>query len=343
MCIRCSGIHRSLGVHITFVRSVSIDEWKEKQVENMVRWGNKRANEYWEAGVPEDYYIPDENDNVGQMERWIRDKYEKGKFKAKAQPKSISRAIDLTVPIPQVMAQASSSAAAAPPSKAEGGSGKKKEAAAAAAASAAPSASLDPFGGMGGGGGGGGASSLPAQKIKAPAAPAAAAAAADPFDLLGFDAVPVTPRTQAVNAAAAADPFGFSFLSAPSTSAAPAGGQGGASAPAPQPQPASKTADIMALFSSAPPPQQQQQQQYAAASAASALHHQMGPLAGALGGLSLGSSAAPAAVNPFSQMPLPGAHPLAITPAPTVAAPPPQQQQQQKATAADPFAEFSAF
>ena len=69
MCIRCSGIHRNLGVHISFVRSVSLDEWKASQVENMVRWGNRRANEYWEAGVPEDYYIPDENDPVQQVER----------------------------------------------------------------------------------------------------------------------------------------------------------------------------------------------------------------------------------------------------------------------------------
>ncbi|KAI8393278.1 uncharacterized protein BYT42DRAFT_550514 [Radiomyces spectabilis] len=77
MCIRCSGIHRSLGTHISKVKSVDLDTWIPDQVENMVKWGNERANKYWEAN------LKDKRPSEHNMEMWIRAKYEQKRWAMK--------------------------------------------------------------------------------------------------------------------------------------------------------------------------------------------------------------------------------------------------------------------
>ncbi|KAL1529739.1 hypothetical protein AB1Y20_000675 [Prymnesium parvum] len=40
LCLRCAGVHRSFGVHISYVRSCALDEWSEAQRAVMRRLGN---------------------------------------------------------------------------------------------------------------------------------------------------------------------------------------------------------------------------------------------------------------------------------------------------------------
>ncbi|KAI8333087.1 hypothetical protein BC941DRAFT_120178 [Chlamydoabsidia padenii] len=70
VCIRCSGIHRSMGTHISKVKSVDLDSWIPSQIESMEKWGNERANMYWEAN------LKDNKPNESNMDMWIRSKYE---------------------------------------------------------------------------------------------------------------------------------------------------------------------------------------------------------------------------------------------------------------------------
>ncbi|KAK9152261.1 hypothetical protein Syun_010570 [Stephania yunnanensis] len=69
ICMQCSGIHRSLGVHISKVRSATLDTWLPEQVAFIQSMGNEKANKYWEAELPPKY------DRVG-IENFIRAKYE---------------------------------------------------------------------------------------------------------------------------------------------------------------------------------------------------------------------------------------------------------------------------
>lgn len=74
MCIRCAGIHRNLGVHISRVKSVNLDSWTAEQMESIQKWGNKRAKEHYECYLPADFVLP-QGDSA--METLIRNKYER--------------------------------------------------------------------------------------------------------------------------------------------------------------------------------------------------------------------------------------------------------------------------
>ena len=47
LCLDCSATHRSMGVHTTFVRSVDLDEWTQRQIDAMRLGGNQNATTYF--------------------------------------------------------------------------------------------------------------------------------------------------------------------------------------------------------------------------------------------------------------------------------------------------------
>lgn len=48
-CLNCSGVHRSLGVHLSFVRSVTMDKWSEEQIKKMQLGGNAKAIQFFSS------------------------------------------------------------------------------------------------------------------------------------------------------------------------------------------------------------------------------------------------------------------------------------------------------
>ncbi|XP_062851664.1 stromal membrane-associated protein 1 isoform X2 [Trichomycterus rosablanca] len=77
ICIRCAGIHRNLGVHISRVKSVNLDQWTPEQIQSVQSMGNTNARKVYEANLPDNFRRPQTDQAV---EFFIRDKYEKKKY-----------------------------------------------------------------------------------------------------------------------------------------------------------------------------------------------------------------------------------------------------------------------
>nr|XP_046246038.1 BAR_ACAPs and ArfGap_ACAP domain-containing protein isoform X2 [Scatophagus argus] len=81
MCIECSGIHRSLGVHLSKVRSLTLDSWEAEQLKLLCVLGNNVMNRIYEARCSEDGRVKPRADSMrAEKETWIREKYVEKRF-----------------------------------------------------------------------------------------------------------------------------------------------------------------------------------------------------------------------------------------------------------------------
>eukprot|EP00879_Flechtneria_rotunda_P004506 GHRR01004761.1.p1 GENE.GHRR01004761.1~~GHRR01004761.1.p1 ORF type:complete len:475 (+),score=220.79 GHRR01004761.1:83-1507(+) len=282
VCLTCSGIHRSLGVHISQVRSCNLDTWLPKQVEFVRAMGNEKANLYWEAQLPDHFKRPPGGQPNPELAAFIKAKYVDKRYAAND---ASAPDINNYTGHPCVVNRESSAAAASPAAAAASPAAPAAPAPAEASKTAALPASAPPA-----------ASTTPAPlaDLLSPALPVAAnssraaspapvqaAPSADPFDFLAGGSVsssspaPAAPPSQPINlldhddwgdftsapaaaqpsapSVAAADPFAASAVAATAThSKGPSTGSISASADpfAASAVPAHKASDSFAVANS---------------------------------------------------------------------------------------------
>ncbi|XP_029361880.1 arf-GAP with coiled-coil, ANK repeat and PH domain-containing protein 3 isoform X1 [Echeneis naucrates] len=81
LCIECSGIHRSLGVHCSKVRSLTLDSWEPELLKLMCELGNSVINHIYEGSYQEQgLKKPLPTSSRQEKESWIKAKYVEKKF-----------------------------------------------------------------------------------------------------------------------------------------------------------------------------------------------------------------------------------------------------------------------
>ena len=84
ICLECSGIHRSLGLHISKVRSCKLDYWEPELTQIMMSLGNSKINSIFEANLDRTKY----QKPLLDREKFIKLKHEQKMFMTTADPRA---------------------------------------------------------------------------------------------------------------------------------------------------------------------------------------------------------------------------------------------------------------
>lgn len=77
ICIKCAGIHRSFGTHISKVKSIDLDDWSSENILQLIKLdNNERANELiYENKLTDDIRNTFRLNDINDLKKFIRLKY----------------------------------------------------------------------------------------------------------------------------------------------------------------------------------------------------------------------------------------------------------------------------
>jgi hypothetical protein len=75
VCLQCSGVHRSLGVHVSKIRSLALDDVDPVDLALVSRLGNTRVNQVYEYQFPDGWRKPRPHEDRSARAQYIKAKY----------------------------------------------------------------------------------------------------------------------------------------------------------------------------------------------------------------------------------------------------------------------------
>ena len=75
ICLTCAGLHRGLGVHISFVRSIQMDSFKPAEISRMELGGNSNWKDFWEGATGRKWGTPGQGGAGGDAMAAVGDRY----------------------------------------------------------------------------------------------------------------------------------------------------------------------------------------------------------------------------------------------------------------------------